>query len=70
MKNKIQFLQFVAIIIFSLSTYAQVAVSIQNLQYTNNGQSTILPTDCGNIDLLTSASTSINLGIDLIKLLV
>ena len=67
MKNKIQFLQFVAILFFSFSTYSQVAVSVQNLQYTNNGQSTISPANCGNIDLASSTSTSINLGINLSK---
>ena len=67
MKNKIQFLQFVAILFFSFSTYSQVTVSVQNLQYTNNGQSTISPANCGNIDLASSTSTSINLGINLSK---
>jgi hypothetical protein len=67
MKNKIQFLLFVAILFFSISTYSQVTVSVQNLQYTNNGQSTISPANCGNIDLATSTSTSINLGINLSK---
>ncbi len=43
MKNKIQFLKFVTILFFCLSTYSQVSVSVQNLQYTNNGQSTISP---------------------------
>lgn len=67
MKNKIQFLQFVAIIFFSFSTYSQVTVSVQNLQYTNNGQFTISPANCENIDLASSTSTSINLGINLSK---
>lgn len=67
MKNKIKFIQFVAILFFSFSTYAQVTVSVQNLQYTNNGQSTISPVNCGNIDLASSTSTSINLGINLSK---
>ncbi len=67
MKNKIQFLQFVAILLISFSTYSQVSVSMQNLQYTNNGQSTISAANCGNIDLASSTSTSINLGINLSK---
>ena len=67
MKNKIQFLQFVAILFFSFSTHSQVTVSVQNLQYTNNGQPTVYPTNCGNIDLASSTSTSINLGINLSK---
>jgi hypothetical protein len=67
MKNKIQFLQFVTVIIFSFSTYAQVAVSVQNLQYTNNSQSIISLVNCGNLDLASSTSTSISLGINLSK---
>ncbi|CAM3990789.1 hypothetical protein FLBR109950_11965 [Flavobacterium branchiophilum] len=67
MKNKIQFLQFVAILFISFSSYSQVSVNVQNLQYTNNGQSTISPANCGNIDLASSTSTSINLGINLSK---
>ncbi|POY39571.1 hypothetical protein C3L50_10410 [Flavobacterium alvei] len=67
MKNKIQLLQFVAILIFSFGSYAQVTVSASNLQYTNNGQSTITLANCGNIDLASSTTTSINLGINLSK---
>ena len=67
MKNKIQFLQFVAILFFSFITYSQVTVSVQDLQYTNNGQPAIYPTNCGNIDLASSTSTSISFGINLSK---
>jgi hypothetical protein len=67
MKNKIQLLQFVAILIFSFGSCAQVTVSASNLQYTNNGQSTITLANCGNIDLASSTTTSINLGINLSK---
>ncbi|MBF2708720.1 hypothetical protein [Flavobacterium soyangense] len=67
MKNKIQLLQFVAILIFSFGAYAQVTISVSNLQYTNNGQSTITLANCGNIDLASSTTTSINLGINLSK---
>lgn len=65
MKNKIQLIQFIAIIIFSFGTYAQVAVTVQTLQYTNNGQVTISPANCGIIDLATSSSTQISLSINL-----
>jgi len=67
MKNKIKSLKFFAIIFLSLASYSQVSVSVQDLQYTNNGQPTISVTNCGNIDLATSTSTSINLGINLSK---
>jgi hypothetical protein len=67
MKNKIQFIQFIAIIIFSYGTYAQVEVTVQTLQYTNNGQVTISPANCGIIDLATSSSTYISFGINLRK---
>lgn len=67
MKNKIQLLQFVAILIFSFGSYAQVTVSASNLQYTNNGQSTITLANCGNIDLASSTTTLINLGVNLSK---
>jgi len=65
MRNKIQLIQFIAIIIFSYGSYAQVAVTVQTLQYTNNGQVTISPANCGIIDLATSTSTSINFSINL-----
>ena len=64
---KIKYLKFVAILIFSFSTYSQVTVSVQDLQYTNNGQPAIYPTNCGNIDLASSTSTSISFGINLSK---
>jgi hypothetical protein len=48
---KIKFFTIVAILFFSFSTYSQVTVSVQNLQYTNNGQPTVNVTNCGNIDL-------------------
>ncbi|SHG15671.1 hypothetical protein SAMN05444396_105116 [Flavobacterium segetis] len=67
MKNKIQFLQFIAMLFISFSTYSQVTASVQNLQYTNNGQATISAANCGNLDFGTSTSTSINLGINLSK---
>jgi hypothetical protein len=67
MKNKIQLLQFVTILIFSFGSYAQVTVSVSNLQYTNNGQATVLLANCGNIDLASSTTTSINLEINLSK---
>lgn len=51
----------------SFSTYSQVTASVQNLQYTNNGQATISAANCGNLDFGTSTSTSINLGINLSK---
>lgn len=50
-----------------MSTFSQVVVSVQDLQYTNNGQPAVYPTNCGNIDLASSTSTSINLGINLSK---
>ena len=37
------------------------------MQYTNNGQPAIYPTNCGNIDLASSTSTSISFGINLSK---
>jgi hypothetical protein len=67
MRNKIKFLQLVLILFFSFNTHSQVTVSVQNLQYTNNGQPSVYPLNCGNIDLASSTSTSINLGINLSK---
>jgi hypothetical protein len=67
MKNKIKFLQLVLILFFSFNTHSQVTVSVQNLQYTNNGQPASYPSNCGNIDLASSTSTSVNLGINLSK---
>lgn len=60
-------IQIIIIILFGYNSYGQVNVNIQNLQYTNNGQSTITATNCGTIDLASSTSTMINLGINLSK---
>lgn len=65
MKNKI--LQIIVVLFLSTGLYGQVSVTIQSLQYTNNGQTTIGATNCGNIDLGTSTSTSINFGVNLTK---
>ncbi|UGS23283.1 Ig-like domain-containing protein [Flavobacterium channae] len=67
MKNKIKFLKLVVILFFSFNTHSQVTVSVQNLQYTNNGQPTVYPSNCGNIDLASSISTSLYLSINLSK---
>jgi hypothetical protein len=40
---------------------------MQSLQYKNSGQPTITLGNCGNIDLLPSASTTITFGINLSK---
>ncbi|WPR71943.1 T9SS type A sorting domain-containing protein [Flavobacterium sp. NG2] len=55
---------------FYTSIYSQVSiktVSPQNLQYTNSGSPSITLNNCGNIDLGTSTSTSINIGVKLTK---
>jgi hypothetical protein len=52
-------------ILWSSNLFSQVTVSIQSLQYTNNGQPTVNAPNCGNIDLGSSTSTSINFGINL-----
>lgn len=54
-------------ILLSFKVFSQVDVEILSLQYTNNGQPTVGAVDCGEIDLKSSSSTSINLGISLSK---
>lgn len=67
MKNKRTFFTIFTILFFSLSIFSQVSINFQNLQYTNNGQPTISVANCGNIDLATSTSTSVNFGVNLKK---
>lgn len=67
MKKNIKISSIIAIFIFALNSYSQVDVSVQSLQYANNGQPVVIPTNCGNIDLASSISTSINFGINLSK---
>lgn len=65
MKNLIKII--ILLFIGTTSYSQQLTVKIQSLQYTNNGQPTIGASDCGNIDLSSSTSTSINFGINLSK---
>jgi|GEM_PF-1244705 len=65
MKNLIK--TIILLFTVTASYSQQLTVQIQSLQYTNNGQPTIGATNCGNIDLLSSTSTSINFGINLSK---
>jgi hypothetical protein len=69
MKQMIKITQLITILLFGLSTFSQstVTVGFQDLQYTNNGQPTISVANCGNIDLASSTSTTINFGINLSK---
>ncbi len=53
--------------VVSIKGFCQVNVQIQSLNYTNSGQPTVNAADCGEIDLESSSSTSINLGIALSK---
>jgi hypothetical protein len=61
------FLKFLIAFLFTLNCFSQVDVQIQALQYTNNGEPTTNSSNCGNIDLQSSTSTSINFGINLSK---
>jgi len=67
MKKSLRFLQFFALMLFSLHTYGQVSVTVQNLQYTNDGQPIAPPANCGTIALGSSTNTTITLGINLSK---
>lgn len=65
MINKIHFIKYLAILLFCCSLAAQqTQVTASNVEYTNNGQSTqyIL---CGNFNLASSTSTSINMRINI-----
>jgi hypothetical protein len=66
MKNKILIFAF---LIITLNIFSQqgVTVSVSNLQYTNNSQPSINSPNCGNIDLGTSTSTAISIGINLTR---
>ena len=55
------------VFLITLNCFSQVGVNIQSLQYTNNGESTQNPTNCGTIDLKSSTSTSINFSVNLNK---
>ncbi|HQE33768.1 MAG TPA: hypothetical protein PLQ70_03785 [Flavobacterium alvei] len=62
MINKIHFIKYVAVLLFSLSLSAQqVSVTPQNVEYTNNGQPKSFVSGCGNIDLASSTSTLISM---------
>ncbi len=66
MKNLIK---IVVLLFIGTTSYSQqnLDIQIQSPQYTNSGQSTIALANCGNIDLGSSISTSINFGINLSK---
>ncbi|WP_338357193.1 hypothetical protein [Yeosuana marina] len=57
----------ILITLFTINCFSQVQISIQSLQYTNNGQPTENASSCGTIDLKSSTSTSIDFGINLSK---
>lgn len=65
MINKIYFIKYLAVLLFSLSLAAQVSVTPIAVEYSNNGQSTSYITGCGNIDLASSTSTIINMTINI-----
>ena len=58
-------MRFFALLFFSLGLSAQVSVTPQNVEYTNNGQPKSYVTGCGNIDLASSTSTSISMIINI-----
>ena len=60
-------LLIILLTLFSISCFSQITVSIQSLEYTNNGESTENVSNCGTIDLKSSTSTSINFGVNLSK---
>ncbi|WP_396167936.1 hypothetical protein [Flavobacterium sp.] len=60
-------LSILLLLSISNKSSAQATITIQSLQYTNNGQSTVAAASCGTIDLQSSTSTSINFGIKLSK---
>lgn len=65
MKN---FIRIIILLLTGINSYGQQpTVQIQNLQYTNNGQPAVYATNCGNIDLASSISTSLYLSINLSK---
>jgi len=66
MKTIIKTIKIFLLVITTIG-YSQVNVSVQGLQYTNNGQATVNVTNCGIIDLASSTSSTINLGITLTK---
>ncbi|MGN7810022.1 T9SS type A sorting domain-containing protein [Flavobacterium sp. 22076] len=54
-------------LLFSVTVFSQITVSIQNLQYTNYGEPTVNVASCGTIDLASSNDTNINFGVRLTK---
>lgn len=66
MTNKIHFMKYLAVVLFSLSLSAQeVSVSPQNVEYTNNGEPKRSAGICGTIDLKSSTSTLIEMIVNL-----
>ncbi|WP_310560223.1 T9SS type A sorting domain-containing protein [Flavobacterium sp.] len=62
MINKIHFIKYLAVLLFSLSLSAQqVSVTPSNVEYTNNGQPKSFVSGCGVIDLKSSTSTLIEM---------
>lgn len=61
--KKIIYPFFLLLFFINNNSFAQATIQIQSLQYTNNGQSTVNASNCGNIDMMSSTSTSINFGI-------
>jgi hypothetical protein len=54
-------------VLITLNCFGQISVNIQSLQYTNNGQSQVNSSSCGDIDLESSTSTSVSFGVNLSK---
>jgi hypothetical protein len=66
MKNKINFIKHLAVFLFSLSLSAQVSISFQNVEYTNNGEPKRSGGICGTIDLRSSTSTLIEMNVNIL----
>lgn len=66
MKNKINFIKHLAVFLFSLSLSAQVSMSFQNVEYTNNGEPKRSGGICGTIDLRSSTSTLIEMNVNIL----
>lgn len=65
MINKIYFIKYLAVLLFSLGLSAQqVSVTPSNVEYINNGQSKSFVSGCGAIDLKYSTSTLIEMSVN------
>lgn len=66
MINKIHFIKYLAVLLFSLNLSAQqVSVTPTNVEYTNNGQPKSFVSGCGAIDLKSSTNTLISMYVNL-----